>query len=418
MAGILIVTHDPQRRSQIELALAAADLPAPPEFAAVDEPRAARELLASRTYDLVLVDAELPGQGAWSLCTDPVLARRPTRLLLLATLQTTAAELLRGLAAGIEVCLLDEPTAARAARRAVERLSRPASTAPASQGASTAPPNRLLQEVLDDLRHASQLLLEERRQRQQAVADVDRCRQELHEFLHAVSHDLTAPLRAVAGFCQLLERRYGQDLSGEAREFLQFAIGGAQDVQRMIGDLLTLYRVDARPVSDERAQAEAACDEAIQELQPLIAQTGANVTRAALPRVAVQHAQLVQVFHHLIDNALKYRDATPPQVHVAARQEDGRWLFSVQDNGTGIDPKNGQAIFSAFRRLVRDEQCPGSGIGLAICQKIVQRYGGRIWVESQPGAGSTFWFTLPGGDAAPRVKKSPGPKGPNKSARG
>ena len=224
---------------------------------------------------------------------------------------------------------------------------------------------------------------------------------DLERFAYIASHDLKEPLRMVMSFTKLLAKRYKDQLDADADQFIGFAVDGAERMEQLIQDLLTYSRVSAPDKQFQPVDCQAAFTLALINLKTAIEESGAIVTCSALPVVLGDHTQLAQLFQNLIGNAVKYRSATPPTVHVSATRpsmpdDSEEWLFSVRDNGIGIDPQYAERIFVIFQRLHGREQYPGTGVGLAICKKIVERHGGRIWVESQLGQGATFYFTLPG----------------------
>jgi signal transduction histidine kinase len=233
--------------------------------------------------------------------------------------------------------------------------------------------------------------------------ELQRSNAELQRFAYAASHDLQEPLRAVASYTQLLARRYRGQLDRDADEFIDYAVAGAKRMQPLIADLLAYSRLDANPKGQGPASCEEALALALAHLRTLVRETGAEITHDPLPVVLADRAQLAQVFQNLMANALKYRNQAPPRVHVSARRQGPMWLLSVRDNGIGIDPQYAERIFLMFQRLHTSEKYPGTGMGLAICQKIVERHGGAIWLESEPGRGSKFYFTLP----APTEAASP-----------
>src|SRR5208283_226782 len=241
--------------------------------------------------------------------------------------------------------------------------------------------------------------ISERKRAEQRLADkveeLARSNRDLEQFAYAASHDLQEPLRMVASYTQLLAERYGGKLDENADKFLGYAREGALRMQVLIQDLLAFSRVMRAGVTRKKLDSNAAFEEAVQSLAAAIAENGAFVTHTGLPMVWADQTQIAQVFQNLIGNAIKFRRQAPPQCAVSAEKSGSDWLFSVRDNGIGIPPEYAENIFVVFQRLHARNEYPGNGIGLAICKKIVEHYGGRIWVESQVGQGSTFKFTLP-----------------------
>ncbi|HEV2813478.1 MAG TPA: ATP-binding protein [Solirubrobacteraceae bacterium] len=245
--------------------------------------------------------------------------------------------------------------------------------------------------------HVANADLEQSRVRlEERAAELERSNADLEQFAYAASHDLSEPLRTVAGFSQLLGARYRGKLDEEADEMIRYMGDGVDRMQQLIDDLLLYSRVGRAPLHEERVDLGDALREARAWLGPAAEERGAEITADPLPEVLGEQGQLAQVFQNLLANAIKFTapDVTPV-VHVAASSSGGEWRIAVADNGIGVDPAQADAIFKMFGRLHPVEEYPGTGIGLALVKRIVERHGGRIWVESGPAGGSVFVFTLP-----------------------
>lgn len=199
----------------------------------------------------------------------------------------------------------------------------------------------------------------------------------------------------VTGYVQLLQQRYQDRLDADADEFIHYAVDGASHMQTLIKDLLAYSRVGTHGGRFQTVDSQAVLDQALANLRARVAESDALITHDPLPIVVADGSQLMQVFQNLIGNAIKFRSERRAEIHVGARRDHQRWVFFVRDNGIGIEPQYAQRIMMVFQRLHDRRKYPGTGIGLAICRKIVQRRGGDIWVESRPGEGSTFYFTIP-----------------------
>ena len=229
-------------------------------------------------------------------------------------------------------------------------------------------------------------------QRTEELANSNR---ELEQFAYVASHDLQEPLRMVASYTQLLARRYKDKLDQDANEFIGYAVDGATRMQALIIDLLTMSRIGTHGKRMEQCETSVALERAVSNLRLAIEESGAVVTRDPMPRLDADVSQLTQLFQNLIGNGIKFRGDTSPIIHIGAEKKEGEWLFSVRDNGIGIAPDFFERIFIIFQRLHGKHEYPGTGIGLSVCKKIVERHGGKIWIESEVGKGAVFYFTLP-----------------------
>jgi len=263
-----------------------------------------------------------------------------------------------------------------------------------------------LQEMVEQHRQELQMVHERLQsaitQRQEAEAaraqqtrDWARSKADLERFAYTTSHDLQESLRMVTSYLHLLAQDYRGRLDATADEFIAYAVDGPAWMQRLIQDLLAYWRVETQPQEFAPTDGEQVLTIALANLQGAIAASGAVVTHNPLPTVMADAAQLVQLVQHLMENAIKGRSAQPPQVHMTATRQEGEWVFAVRDNGIGLDPAHAEPLFERVQRLYSGADYPGTGVGLAMCKKIVERHGGRIWVESHLGQGATFFFTIP-----------------------
>jgi light-regulated signal transduction histidine kinase (bacteriophytochrome) len=216
----------------------------------------------------------------------------------------------------------------------------------------------------------------------------------LEQFAYAASHDLQEPLRMVASYLQLLERRYGDELDEDGEEFIEFAVDGAERMSGMIDGLLEYARVETQGDPLKPVELNEVLDDVLTDLQLQIEDADAQIEVGSLPQVNGDEGQLRRVFQNLVTNAIEYSGENAPQIAVSAKRNGSMWRISVRDEGIGIDSDETDRVFEVFQRLHSRHECEGTGIGLALCERIVERHGGEIWVESEPGEGSTFSFTL------------------------
>jgi light-regulated signal transduction histidine kinase (bacteriophytochrome) len=255
---------------------------------------------------------------------------------------------------------------------------------------------KVLSEELKKKRDELEATVTERTQElSEAVDKLQRSNRDLEMFAYAASHDLQEPLRMISNYLQLLQRRYGERLDRDGHEFLEFAVDGAIRMTAMIKDLLSYSRVDSQGEAFAETNANDAVSSALANLHAVIDETQCKVVVDTLPTIQADKSQLAQLFQNLISNAIKYRGDTEPLIRVSAKSESGMCCFSIQDNGLGIDEKYHERIFQVFQRLHGKGTRSGTGIGLALCKRIVERHGGSIWVTSELGQGSTFYFTIP-----------------------
>jgi signal transduction histidine kinase len=230
---------------------------------------------------------------------------------------------------------------------------------------------------------------------EQKAQELTRSNDDLKEFAYAISHDLKEPLRVIDGFVKLLAKRCKGGLSSDADNFMEYIVAGVKRMQVMIKDLLEYSLVGTQVKDLELIDSRLIIEQALLNLRIAIEESGAEVTVDPLPKVMADASQLVRLFQNLIGNAIKFRGKEALKIHISSEQKDDEWIFSVRDNGIGIDRNHFGRIFLIFQRLHTREEYDGTGIGLAICKKIVERHSGRIWLESEPGKGSTFYFTIP-----------------------
>ncbi len=248
--------------------------------------------------------------------------------------------------------------------------------------------NEQLQQELTERKKAEEEL-------KKTLSELKRSNEELQQFAYVASHDLQQPLRMVASYTQLLAKRYKDKLDKDANEFIKYAVEGANNMKTLIEDLLEYSRIQTRGNPFEVINFEEVLKDVLFSFHETIKEKDAEITHDYLPNILADKTQLIQVFQNLIDNALKFRSKDPVRIHISAKKNKNNWQFSVKDNGIGIDPEYFDRIFIIFQRLHRKSEYPGTGIGLALCKRIIERHNGKIWVESKVGKGSTFHFTIP-----------------------
>ncbi|MDD5224143.1 MAG: PAS domain S-box protein [bacterium] len=229
----------------------------------------------------------------------------------------------------------------------------------------------------------------------QTLEDLKRSNTELEQFAYVASHDLQEPLRMVASYLQLIEKRYKGKLDSDADEFIGYAVNGAMRMKTMINDLLILSRLATRGKDPVQVDCQVVLSTVLTNLGVAIKEKNAEITSDSLPLVKGDETQLVRLFQNLMENAIKFQGEDAPRIHISCKPQNGSYIFSIRDNGIGIDPQYFERVFVVFQRLHGTDRYPGTGIGLAMCKKIVERHRGKIWIESEPGKGTTFYFTLP-----------------------
>lgn len=249
---------------------------------------------------------------------------------------------------------------------------------------------------LEDVTHGLRSRVEEMTQELRSKnADLERSNRDLQQFAYVASHDLQEPLRAVAGYCQLLDQELAETLEGDKRQYLRHAVEGAKRMQTLVDSLLEYSRVESRGRPMQPCKMQDAVEHAERMLQVAIQETDAVIEIGELPTVLADEEQIVRLFLNLLSNAIKFRGESQPSIQIRAKEENDEWLFSVTDRGVGFDPEHESRIFVIFQRLHTRQRYPGTGLGLALCKRIVERHGGTIWARSEPGSGSAFYFTLP-----------------------
>jgi light-regulated signal transduction histidine kinase (bacteriophytochrome) len=258
--------------------------------------------------------------------------------------------------------------------------------------------NERLQRELEERKITENKLKKSQKNLKSLIEELKRSNEELQQFAYVSSHDLQEPLRTITSFTQLIERRYKDKLDSDADEFIEYIVDAAKRMQTLINDLLNYSRVATRGKEFELTNTEEILENTKFNLYASIKENSAQITHENLPKIMADKRQMIQLFQNLIGNAIKFKKPDePPKIHIKARKDKNRneHVFSVHDNGIGMDPQYAERIFIIFQRLHTQDEYEGTGIGLAVSKRIVERHGGHIWVESEPGAGSTFYFTLP-----------------------
>jgi signal transduction histidine kinase len=239
------------------------------------------------------------------------------------------------------------------------------------------------------------ILMEQKKTLQEAKRSLNRSNKELEEFAYVASHDLQEPLRMIASYTELLKEDYVEKFDDRAKEFMHYIVDGAERMQRLIKDLLQLSRVGTRGKPFEKFDTKKALEDALTNLEVRIKENQATVKYHEMPVICGDVSQITQLFQNLVGNAIKFHGEKKPQIYIQAQKQETEWLFILKDNGIGMERKYFERIFTMFQRLHSRAEYEGTGIGLTVCKKIVERHGGRIWVESKQGSGSTFYFTIP-----------------------
>lgn len=245
---------------------------------------------------------------------------------------------------------------------------------------------------------ASELLAEQesdKGQLKKTLGELERFNKELEQFIYVASHDLQEPLRMVLSYLKLLERRYQGKLGTDADEFIAFALDGAKRMQTLINDLLVYSRIRTWGKELEYTDSGNILDQVLSDLRLMIEDTGAVITYDTLPLLKADDVQLGLLLKNLVENAIKFQGEKPPKIHISANKKENEWVFSIRDNGIGIDLKYSDRVFLIFQRAHISDEYTGSGMGLAVCKRIIERHNGKIWFESELGNGTTFHFTIP-----------------------
>jgi two-component system NtrC family sensor kinase len=377
----------------------------------------ALEKMNNKKYDCILLDLVMPGIDGIEICQKVLEMRGPVEkpMVLMLTAHESKEDMTRALEAGADDfvgkssdisiikarinALLRRKFIQEDNQRIFEELKRKEMEVERSRIEKAAAETKaLLAEKLLNTVEKLEEEIEERKRMELKIKNYSRVlelsNKELESFAYVASHDLQEPLRAVSGFLELVEKQYKNKLDEKGKDFIHRAVSSAKRMQEMINDLLTYSRITTSGQSFELYSLEKILDRVLTNMSPTIERKNAVVTRDPLPELTCDESQIHRLFQNLISNAIKFCDQPQPLIHISAEEQKNHWLLSVKDNGIGIDPSYHETIFKIFQRLHSKDKYPGTGIGLAICQKIVERHEGKIWVESNPGKGSTFFFTL------------------------
>jgi signal transduction histidine kinase len=352
----------------------------------------ALQILARETVDAVISDILMPNMDGFCLCHE---IRKSEQLhalpfIIYTSTYTSPGDMKLAETVGADKYLTKPaPTATLldALREVLDaQAAHPAPSAPVVEE------TYMLQQYSQALVHK---LEEKNAELAQANQALKRSNEELQQFAYIASHDLQTPLRNISGFVQLLQSNYAEALDAQANDWIRRAVQSAEQMHKLIRDVLAYSRVDSQALSFQPTSFREVFTDAVAQLETSIRNAGGQVTCDELPTVTGDLPQLVELLQNLIENGLRYHGQEPPHVHVSAEPDGNEWVFSVRDNGIGIAPKHHERIFEMFRRLHNQQEYPGTGIGLAVCRRVVHRHGGRIWVESEAGHGSVFHFTIP-----------------------
>ncbi len=377
----------------------------------------ALEKINKNKYDCILVDLVMPGMDGIEICQRIMEMRRSLEepMVLMLTAHESKEYMTRALAAGADdfvgkssdISIIKARVSALLRRKFIqednqrifEELKRKELEVERSRIEKAAAETKaVLAEKLLNIVEQLEEEIEERKRMELKIKNysrvLERSNKELESFAYVASHDLQEPLRSISSYLQLVEKRYKEKLDDKGKDFIRRAVNGAKRMQEMINDLLTYSRITTRGKSFELHSLEKILDRVLANMSPTIERKNADVTRSPLPELTCDESQIHRLFQNLISNAIKFCNRPRPVIRISAEEQKDHWLLSVKDNGIGIDPLHQETIFKIFQRLHGKGRYPGTGIGLAICQKIVERHEGKIWVESKPGKGSTFFFTL------------------------